>query len=133
MVSRDALKRIAKTRLGDAKILLKYDRPDGASYLCGYAVEVALKARICQFRKWDGQPETEEEDPSYRHLMTHSFERLVQMTGAVEQIKGKHYREWSILLTWRPEARYYPIGNVTKSDAEAIIQATEVLLKAILP
>ena len=35
------LDRIARARLEDAKALLQAGRYDGATYLCGYAVEVA--------------------------------------------------------------------------------------------
>jgi hypothetical protein len=42
------LDRLARARLEDAKALLAATRYDGAVYLCGYAVEVALKARTCR-------------------------------------------------------------------------------------
>ena len=38
---------IAAARLNDAKVLLENERTDGAGYICGYAIELALKARIC--------------------------------------------------------------------------------------
>jgi HEPN domain-containing protein len=38
---------IAQARIADAKVLLAGGRFDSAIYLCGYAVEVALKTRIC--------------------------------------------------------------------------------------
>jgi hypothetical protein len=48
LVPKAELKRIATTRLGDARVLLKNNRIDGAAYLCGYAIELALKFRVCQ-------------------------------------------------------------------------------------
>jgi hypothetical protein len=39
------LDKLAKARLDDARALLAANRFDGATYLCGYAVELALKAR----------------------------------------------------------------------------------------
>ena len=39
---------IARARIEDAKALLTAGRFDGATYLCGYAVELALKSRICR-------------------------------------------------------------------------------------
>ena len=39
---------LAAARLEDAKVLLASGRYDGAVYMCGYAVEIALKARICR-------------------------------------------------------------------------------------
>ncbi len=38
---------MAEARLHDAEVLLANGCHDGAAYLCGYAVELALKRRIC--------------------------------------------------------------------------------------
>jgi hypothetical protein len=43
---------IARARIEDAQALLTAGRFDGATYLYGYAVEVALKARICRPLGW---------------------------------------------------------------------------------
>jgi hypothetical protein len=48
MISLAELEDIAATRLHDAKVLLEATRFDGATYLCGYAVERSLNARICR-------------------------------------------------------------------------------------
>jgi hypothetical protein len=47
------LKKLAKARLDDAIILYKQQRYEGAIYLCGYAVELALKYKICQRLGWN--------------------------------------------------------------------------------
>ena len=52
------LDRIARARLDDAKALLAADRLDAAIYICGYAVEVSLKARICRILSWSNFPST---------------------------------------------------------------------------
>jgi HEPN domain-containing protein len=51
MVSISELRKIARGRLKDAEVLLTAKRYDGAIYLCGYAIETALKARICHVLK----------------------------------------------------------------------------------
>ena len=51
MIQTNDIKDIARARLQDADILLTSGRYDGAIYLCGYAIELALKARICQTLK----------------------------------------------------------------------------------
>jgi HEPN domain-containing protein len=45
MVSRTDLVRRARAHLRDAEILVSEQRYAGAVYLCGYAVEIAMKAR----------------------------------------------------------------------------------------
>jgi len=128
------LKRIATTRLGDARILLRNSRFDGAGYLCGYAIEVALKLQVCQFRNWEGQPENERENSSFQILRTHDLNALLQLTSITVQreIKSRQFTEWSIIRTWHPEARYHPIGSVSRGDAEALLQAAEILLKLLI-
>ena len=100
--------------LGDARVLLKNNRFDGAAYLCGYAIELALKLRVCQVRNWEGQPEDEREDPSYGILKTHNLDALLQLTNAQREIKSRHFREWSVIRQWHPELRYRPIGTITR-------------------
>jgi HEPN domain-containing protein len=48
VISVEELDTIARARLKDAKSLLAAGSFDGATYVCGYAVELALKAQICQ-------------------------------------------------------------------------------------
>ncbi|MEN8215647.1 MAG: HEPN domain-containing protein [Pseudomonadota bacterium] len=52
---------LARARLKDAQILFAAKRYDAATYLCGYAIELALKARICQTLGWTCFPETNKE------------------------------------------------------------------------
>ena len=58
MIAAADFRKIAKARLKDAEVLLSAGRFDGAVYLCGYSVEIALKARICRRLKWTGFPST---------------------------------------------------------------------------
>jgi HEPN domain-containing protein len=55
------LRTLARARLKDAQILFLAKRYDAATYLGGYAVELALKARICKTLGWTNFPETNKE------------------------------------------------------------------------
>lgn len=48
MISLVQLDELAVARLDDAKALVAAARYDGATYLCGYAIEVGLKATVQQ-------------------------------------------------------------------------------------
>ncbi|MCB0065385.1 MAG: HEPN domain-containing protein [Caldilineaceae bacterium] len=72
-----------KARLEDAEVLLAANRYDGAMYLCGYAVELALKARICRTLKWAGYPSTRKEFEGYQSLRTHDLKVLLHLSGNV--------------------------------------------------
>jgi hypothetical protein len=61
MIPTKDLKSIARARFRDAQVLLRARRFEGAFYLCGYAVELALKARICRTLKWAGFPDSRKE------------------------------------------------------------------------
>ena len=50
------LKKLVSARLKDAEVLYKGKRYDGAVYLCGYAVELILKAKICKTLRWPEFP-----------------------------------------------------------------------------
>src|ERR1039457_2278627 len=73
MISTKDLRAIARTRLSDAEVLLAAKRFDGAFYICGYAVELALKARICRTLKWSGFPENEKDFKGFRSVKTHDL------------------------------------------------------------
>jgi hypothetical protein len=93
--------------------------------MCGYAVEFALKARICKFLGWDEFRE------DYRDLKTHNLEVLFNFTGlggAMESFAG----HWSIVIDWKPEMRYHAGRIVTKREAEEMISASKALMGILL-
>ena len=91
--SRD-LKNIAQARLVDCDILLKKNRYDGAIYLCGYAIETALKARICRVLKWPEFPSTKNEFKGYTTFKTHDLDILLSLSGIEKKIKGNYFADW---------------------------------------
>jgi HEPN domain-containing protein len=125
------LRKIARERLKDASVLLRAGRYEGAIYLGGYAVEIALKERICRTLKWNEFPHTRSEFQDYQSLKTHNLEPLLTLSGVKDRIKSRYLAEWYVVATWDPEARYNPIGNVSRADAEALIKAVRVLLRAL--
>ena len=122
---------MARARLKDAEVLTKWRRYDGAVYLCGYAVEMSLKARICQTLKWTGFPETPKEFEGYSTFRTHDLDRLLHLSGVESKIKTKHFAEWSIVATWDPSARYRPTGSASAQDARDMIDSVGDLLRAL--
>jgi HEPN domain-containing protein len=95
MIPRNELKKIARARLKDADILMASRRYDGAIYLCGYAVEIALKARICQTLKWQGYPSSKREFHDYQSFRTHDLDVLLHLAGREQTIKTNFLAEWS--------------------------------------
>ena len=56
MMRKTEIEEIVQARLQDAEVLFESSRYDGSVYLCGYAVELGLKARICRTLQWDEYP-----------------------------------------------------------------------------
>lgn len=131
MLDQKDIRLLAKARLKDAQVLLRGKRYGGALYLCGYAIEFALKARICQTLRWSGYPETTTEFGGYTSLRTHNLEVLLHLSGIEVKIKTKMLAEWSVVNQWTPESRYSPIGKATQADASLMIASTKKLLSKI--
>lgn len=125
------LDRIAQARLEDAQALLAAARYDGAVYLCGYAVEVALKARICRTLSWTDFPSTTGEFQPYRSFQTHELDVLLRLSGQEPRVKQQHFNFWNTVAVWRAESRYSIVGSVRKVDAESMVSAADELLKVL--
>ena len=131
MLSRSDLRAIARARLKDGQALFRARRYDGAIYLCGYAVECSLKARICNALHWSGFPSTQKEFSRFSSFRTHDLDTLLTLSGREAKIKARHLAEWSEASQWQPEVRYNKIGQVTRREAMEMIRAVESLLTVL--
>jgi HEPN domain-containing protein len=128
MLTSSELKRIARARLADSEALLRARRYDGAIYVAGYAVELALKARICKTLRWRGYPSTRKEFENLLSFKSHDLDVLLHLSGAETRIKLHYFADWSAVASWDPEARYKPVGSATRTDALLMVQASRKLL-----
>lgn len=128
MISTRDLRTVGRARLRDAQVLLEAKRFDGSFYLCGYAVELVLKARICRTLRWPGFPESAQDFKGFHLLRTHDLEILLRFSGAEGRLKSKYLAEWSVVLKWNPEKRYQAIGQLTSQDAGDMVTCVERLL-----
>jgi len=129
MITTKDLKLLATARLADSELLYLRQRYDAASYLCGYAVELALKARICKTLKWPGFPESNKEFQGYQCLKTHDLAVLLDFSGIKPKIQTQCSAQWFIISSWSPEDRYQLVGSFSKDLAQDRIEAAKVLLK----
>jgi HEPN domain-containing protein len=131
MISRNELRKIARARLKDSEALFQSGRYDSARYLCGYAIELALKARICRTLKWAGFPSTRKDFESLSSLKTHDLDILLKLSGLENKIQAGFAVEWGIVATWEPESRYHAGGTTKQSEAARMIAAVKTLLRVI--
>ena len=129
MISVGDLATIAQARLEDSQVLYDNGRYDGAVYLCGYAVEMALKAQICRTLSWSMFPPVDSRD--YSNFKIHNLSILLTLSGVEAQIKTTHLAAWSFVKDWSAESRYNPIGTATQAGARDMINAAATLLGAL--
>ncbi len=132
MIIRSELRKTAREYLQSAELLRDNRKYDVSVYLCGYAVEIALKERICRTLRWSGFPATAGEFNYYRSFQTHNLEVLLDLSAIGDKVKTFLVGDWSFLVTWNPEQRYNPRGTKTKDDADTMISAAKRALEVIL-
>lgn len=121
------IEKMVQARLNDAEVLLEASRYDGSIYICGYAAELGLKARICRTLQWEEYPTS----GKYGTFKTHDLDVLLHLTGMEDKVKLKLMTEWSIVTKWNPETRYNPIGKVNETDAIDMLDSTKELIKQL--
>ena len=109
MISVAELDNIARTRIEDATALLPAGRFDGATNLCSYAFEVALKARIGRTLNWTEFP-------------------LLRLSRQGPRIKQNHFPLWNAVARWTVELRHNAVGAVQQPGATAMSQAAEEMV-----
>lgn len=125
------LKRLAKKRLQEAEVLFAKGKYEGTVYLCGYAIELALKARICKTLKWTTFPDSEVHEP--RTFTTHHLPTLLSLSGIQHKVKSNHLTEWSAIEKWTPEMRYVLNPDILKPTVQqpTVQQQTQNILNSV--
>jgi HEPN domain-containing protein len=113
---------LARTRLTEAKTLLRAGHPDGAYYLAGYAVECGLKACIAGKTQRHEFPDKKIVIASY----THSLKDLVKVANLERERQEEAKRDslfrdhWDLAQGWSEDSRYLRHGSET---AQALVNA----------
>lgn len=133
--TRAELQQLAESRLAEAKVLFANALFDGAVYLAGYALELGLKARVCE--RLDTEYPTE---GPYTTFRTHSYETLLKLAGLEKALDAEKLRDtdfasnWSYLTSqpstaaiggWSESWRYRRIGSATQPDVARFLLALE--------
>lgn len=123
----DDLDGLADARLADADALLAAGRYDASRYICGYAVELKLKARICRAHGWEKYPPV---PPLAQALKTHDLVVLLLLSTMHARIIGEHAGDWSAVVAWNPEQRY-AVTAIAAQDAQKMVEATRALMAVL--
>jgi HEPN domain-containing protein len=115
ITTRADFQQLAETRLEEAKALLDIGKWDGAYYLAGYAVEIALKACIIKLlMATDAFPERRFSERCY----THKVEELLGVAGllpawtAATAANSAFADSWELVRDWSEQKRYHRMTEV---------------------
>ena len=114
---------MARLRLREAEALFNAGLYDGCAYLCGYVVELALKARICATLGINEYPDRGRLKGGF---LVHDFDDLKLVAGMESEFtagRPELLANWSIASKWKPERRYEPEGTYDRGAAEEIMNA----------
>lgn len=145
MLTVKQLREIARERIKDAEALFSAERYEGAMYICGYAVEIALKARICKTLHWPDFPQSDKEfsqNPKYSPFKKHQLNLLLSYSGREDQIRNRFNAQWFLVDSWDPQSRYNPTIKSTratrgrdkaalKAKARQMIDSAAILLREL--
>src|SRR2546430_725336 len=106
MMPTSDVRKIASARLWDARLLHLAFRYDGAFYMAGYAVELGLKAAICD-KHAVSFPES---DAEFRTLglgfmKNHVLQKLLLDSGRQASVLPGLLLDWSVVVNWNVEQR----------------------------
>jgi HEPN domain-containing protein len=122
-MTRKDLKDLSRLRLREAEALYKAHLYDGCVYLAGYAIELALKARICRLLRIKEYPGGD----LGRAFKVHSLDQLKVLAGLsadIDMSKNKElFDNWSKAVSWDPEQRYETPGKYNASTAKIILDS----------
>lgn len=131
MITIQELETIAQARLLDAEALIQAGRFDGATYICGYAIELSLKAKICRTLNWQGFPSSANEFRDYQSFKVHNLEVLLHLSGIEEDIKENHLNDWSNVSAWNPESRYKTSSLTSEVKATMMLNSVKELMRVL--
>lgn len=131
MILLNQLRQLAQGSLTDAEILLHNQRWKGAYYLCGYAIEIALKERICRTLNWEGYPASGNEFSGYNSFKTHDLDILLRLSGWEKPIRTCHRAAWYAIRDWKPEVRYAAAEETVEDHATQMLSNARIVLEAL--
>jgi hypothetical protein len=122
--TRAEFQQLADTRLEEAKILLDAGKWDGAYYLAGYAVEIAIKACIIKIlMATDAFPEKRFSERCYVHDLV-ELRLLAGLKTAFDAVAAGDpvlLRNWAEVEEWSEQKRYHRVAEAEARDLYAAV------------
>jgi len=138
MQNRTKIQEIAENRLAEAELLFQNGHYDGACYIVGYCIELALKATICKTLEVDDL--FVRRTDLIRPFKTHDLDVLLLYAGLQTKFETDKMTQrnlvssWSYIkdtLKWSEEFRYQEIGTRTQQETQKLIESVKIILQWI--
>ena len=120
---REKLQAFAEQRLGDAEALLASERWSGAYSMSGYAVELALKARVLKhLAESDFVFGAAPQKMQLRDYWIHDLYKLIGYSGLESELTRqmsadpRFAESWSVVKEWSEMARYHETSEIDAKD-----------------
>lgn len=126
------LKDLTDLRRREAQALLAAGLFDGACYLCGYILELALKAAVCKNLKLAEYPPIK----LAKTFKTHALDELLLLAGLQQAFEDEGNRNhdfaanWTLVSSFGPDDRYS--SGRTLQDAERLLEAVNAPQDGVL-
>jgi HEPN domain-containing protein len=118
VLSRADFQDLARTRVTEARALLRGGHYGGAYYLAGYAIECALKACIAKRTRRYDFPDRKTVNESHSHNLSDLL-RVAGLERELTQDSASDTRlsaNWAVVKDWNESSRYGVFGRVEASD-----------------
>lgn len=132
-MTKTELEFLSELRLKESKILFENQAYQGSFYLCGYAIECALKACIAKSFRENEFPNKKLVNDSY----VHDLNQLLKLSNLSMQFQldvksdPKLDIHWAVVKDWSEKFRYD--SSVERVSAEDLIRAVSDEQSGILP
>ena len=123
-LNRDTLRKLAASRLEEARVLLENKLWTGAYYMTGLAIECALKAYLASTVKAHDFPDKEFVNKMYVHKLEALFRADAALWAALQSdmiADAKLSVNWSTVKDWDDGKRY---DIVEELEARGLYEAT---------
>lgn len=138
---------LADNKFKCAEILAEAGMYDDAYYMCGYAIELYLKASVCKLLDLDDFFNTEKMQSRrllpgkstvsnfrqlYKQYMIHDLEQLIIFSGLFKEVTALDNTnfqlkfDWLIILEWSEQSRY-KLDQTEESTMKFIHSSKKIL------
>jgi len=132
-MNRNDFQALSRTRINEAKALLRLSHFSGAYYLAGYSVECALKACIAkETLRYDFPPDRKRTEDIYKHSAPELLKaaKLGSLLDTAIDLDPNLKTNWKIVGEWSEQDRY---RHVSKGEAQDMIEAVANRNHGVLP